>query len=111
MKSGTKPGNDPSGLWGRGYEHSNVREKLPKVPKGVTFDDSMKKKYVEFINKRRSGKGMDQFVTMGGRGKDTSDSFFKVLGEGVDEDPYTEKGAPREPKTPQGALVKRNASL
>ena len=23
---GTKPNADPSGLWGRGYEHSNVRE-------------------------------------------------------------------------------------
>ena len=51
-KPSTKPASDPSGLFGRGYAHSEQIEVLPTLPPGATFDDKMRAKYEEFQEKR-----------------------------------------------------------
>lgn len=102
---GTKPLADPSGLWGRGYEHSEVREVLPRVPEGATFDTEMRAKYKEFQDKRRKG---ERDVAYTNQWKDLYDSDMFTEDQ---LDPFTDPPPPRAAVTDAREIVIIGAGL
>jgi len=100
-KPSTKPASDPSGLFGRGYAHSEQIEVLPTLPPGATFDDKMRAKYEEFQEKRRKGPdAMSQFLDLAADG-----SPFQEANVGYGEDPYTPPSPARAPETREVDVV------